>query len=134
MTTSADTASSEPRPAQTAKKQLGIVVSDKRDKSRTVQIEFQLRHTKYGKYISKRARYHVHDQNNESKEGDVVEIVPCRPLSKTKRWQITRVVEAAPPPVELATINIDQAQKGELDQTETDGQSADDANQESASA
>ncbi|MFP4144509.1 MAG: 30S ribosomal protein S17 [Phycisphaeraceae bacterium] len=74
----------------------GVVVSDKRQATRTVQVEFQVQHPKYGKYIKRRARYHVHDPNNASKKGDRVEIAPCRPISKTKNWRLVRVVESAP--------------------------------------
>ena len=77
----------------------GVVTSDKRQRTRTVEVDFQSRHPKYGKYITRQVKYHVHDQDNVSKNGDLVEISPCRPLSKTKSWRLVRVIEAAPEPV-----------------------------------
>ncbi len=75
---------------------LGTVLSDRRDKTRTVAVDFQNQHSKYGKYIKRTQKYHVHDALNQSKRGDRVEIAPCRPLSKTKSWRLVRVVESAP--------------------------------------
>lgn len=74
----------------------GIVTSDKRDKTRTVAIESQKIHAKYGKRVKREAKYQVHDESNESNVGDRVEISPCRPLSKTKSWRLIRVVTKAP--------------------------------------
>ena len=75
---------------------VGVVTSDKRDKTRTVAVAFQQRHPKYGKYLKRHQRFQVHDEKNEAKSGDRVEIAPCRPLSKTKSWRLVRVVEEAP--------------------------------------
>lgn len=72
---------------------IGVVESDARDKSRKVVIHYKSKHPKYGKYVSKRTVMHVHDENNESSMGDVVEIVQCRPISKTKSWKLNRIVE-----------------------------------------
>jgi len=72
---------------------IGVVESDARDKSRKVVIHYKSKHPKYGKYVSKRTVLHVHDENNESHSGDIVEIVQCRPVSKTKSWTLSRVVE-----------------------------------------
>jgi len=72
---------------------IGVVESDARDKSRKVVIHYKTKHPKYGKYVSKRTVLHVHDENNESSNGDVVEIVQCRPISKTKSWKLNRIVE-----------------------------------------
>ncbi|MEZ6244126.1 MAG: 30S ribosomal protein S17 [Phycisphaerales bacterium] len=72
---------------------VGVVQTDTRDKTRKVLIEYQAQHPKYGKYVQRRTVLHVHDENNESRTGDKVEIVPCRPMSKTKSWKVTRVVE-----------------------------------------
>jgi len=71
----------------------GVVESDSRDKTRRVVIEFRARHPKYGKYIGRRTVLHVHDEQNETHTGDVVEVIPCRPVSKTKSWKISRIVE-----------------------------------------
>lgn len=70
----------------------GLVASDKGDKTRRVEIERIDRHPKYGKFIRSRTVCHVHDENNESGKGDTVEICECRPRSKTKRWELVRVV------------------------------------------
>ena len=74
-------------------RRIGIVESAARDKTRTVVIPFASRHPKYGKYVRKRTRLHVHDEKNESKAGDRVEIAECRPISKTKSWILVRVVD-----------------------------------------
>jgi small subunit ribosomal protein S17 len=72
---------------------IGVVTSDKAAKTRRVEINRTIRHAKYGKYIKRRSVCHVHDENNESASGDLVEIRECRPLSKLKRWTLVRVVE-----------------------------------------
>ena len=73
----------------------GKVVSDKMEKSFVVAIERKVKHPLYGKFIRRTTKLHVHDENNEAKLGDVVEISECRPLSKTKSWTLVRVVEKA---------------------------------------
>ena len=78
------------------KKLIGTVVSDKADKTRRVDIERRFRHRKYGKIVRSRTVCYVHDENNESRQGDRVEIVESRPYSKTKRWLLVQVVEKAP--------------------------------------
>ncbi len=75
---------------------VGIVTSDKRDKTRTVEVDFQKIHPKYGKRLQRQAKFQVHDEKNESGAGDRVEIAQCRPLSKTKSWRLVRVLEKAP--------------------------------------
>ncbi|EAQ82595.1 30S ribosomal protein S17 [Blastopirellula marina] len=72
---------------------VGKVTSDKMDKTRRVEITRRLRHPLYGKYYSRRMVCHVHDESNESGQGDMVEIIESRPLSKTKRWALVRIVE-----------------------------------------
>ena len=72
---------------------VGVVESDARDKSRKVVIHYKTKHPKYGKYVSKRTVLQVHDENNESHNGDIVEIAQCKPVSKTKSWTLTRIVE-----------------------------------------
>ena len=75
------------------KKQLiGVVASDKMDKRRRVEIDRLVKHPKYGKFIKSRTVCHVHDEKNESQIGDTVEIVECPPRSKTKRWDLVRVI------------------------------------------
>ena len=72
---------------------VGLVTSDKRDKTRTVEVDYQVKHTKYGKYLKRQLKFQVHDPENTSKTGDRVEITACRPLSKTKSWRLIRVVK-----------------------------------------
>ncbi len=72
---------------------VGVIDSDARDKTRRVVIAYRDKHPKYGKYVSKRTRLHIHDENNESRLGDTVEIVQCKPVSKTKTWKLLRVVK-----------------------------------------
>ncbi len=74
---------------------VGKVVSDARDKTVTVLVERRVKHELYGKIVAKSNKYHAHDENNEFKVGDVVEISESRPLSKTKNWVVTRLVEKA---------------------------------------
>jgi small subunit ribosomal protein S17 len=71
----------------------GVVISDNAAKTRRVEIPRLVKHPKYGKYLRRRTICHVHDENNESHAGDIVEIVESRPLSKLKRWALVRVVE-----------------------------------------
>ena len=79
--------------ATIARTRIGTVESDKRDKTRKVVIDFLAKHPKYGKYIKRRTVMHVHDENNESRTGDKVEVAECTPISKTKTWKLVRVVE-----------------------------------------
>jgi len=71
----------------------GVVESDKREKTRKVVISWMLQHPKYGKFVRRRTVLHVHDPANESRTGDLVEVRECRPISKTKTWELVRVVE-----------------------------------------
>ena len=71
----------------------GRVVSDKMDKTVTVLVERRVKHPIYGKVITKSAKYHAHDENNEAKEGDLVEIQEGRPMSRTKAWYVTKLIE-----------------------------------------
>ena len=73
----------------------GRVVSDKMQKTVVVAIERLVEHPLYGKRMKQTTRFHAHDQENECREGDVVEITETRPLSKSKRWRVTRVLERA---------------------------------------
>jgi len=74
----------------------GVVASDKGNKTIKVVVNYQMRHEKYGKYLKRRTVLHAHDEKNEAKEGDTVEIAECRPLSKTKHHRLVRIVERAP--------------------------------------
>lgn len=73
----------------------GRVVSDKMDKTVTVLVERRVKHPLYGKVIRLSKKYHAHDEANECREGDTVVIEECRPLSKTKAWKVTKLVEKA---------------------------------------
>lgn len=73
----------------------GTVVSDKMDKTRVVQIRSSVKHPKYLKIVRVANKYKAHDENNESKEGDVVRMMETRPLSKDKRWIIKQIVNKA---------------------------------------
>ena len=72
---------------------IGVVTSDKATKTRRVEIPRQVRHPKYGKILHRKTVCHVHDENNESHAGDTVEIAECRPRSKTKRFELVRIVK-----------------------------------------
>ncbi|MGN6703667.1 MAG: 30S ribosomal protein S17 [Burkholderiaceae bacterium] len=74
---------------------IGKVVSDKMDKTVTVLIERRVKHPLYGKIIVRSNKYHAHDESNQAKAGDTVEIQEGRPISKTKAWTVTRVVQEA---------------------------------------
>lgn len=75
----------------------GRVVSDKMDKTVTVLIERKVKHPLIGKVIRRSKKFHAHDENNECREGDLVVIVESRPLSKTKTWSVSKIVEKATP-------------------------------------
>jgi len=74
---------------------IGRVVSDKRAKTVTVLVERRTAHELYGKIVAKSRKYHAHDEKGEYKQGDLVEISETRPVSKTKAWAVTRLVEKA---------------------------------------
>ena len=74
---------------------IGKVVSDKRAKTVTVLVERRVKHDLYDKIVIKSSKYHAHDENSEYKLGDIVEITESRPLSKTKNWVATRLVQKA---------------------------------------
>lgn len=73
----------------------GTVVSDKMQKTVTVLVERKVKHPLYGKIIRLSKKYHAHDENNECHTGDVVVIEECRPISKSKAWKVTQLVEKA---------------------------------------
>src|SRR5436189_5322108 len=81
----------------------GVVTSDKMNKTRRVEIPRLVKHPRYGKYIKRRTICKVHDEKNESRLGDTVEIMESRPLSKTKNWRLIRVVKPAPQQAATAT-------------------------------
>ena len=77
------------------KTRVGIVVSDKMDKTVVVAIEDNVKHPIYGKIIKRTLKVHAHDENNECSIGDKVEVMETRPLSKTKRWRLVEIIEKA---------------------------------------
>ena len=78
------------------RKIVGVVASDKGNKTIKVVVNYQMRHEKYGKYLKRRTVLHAHDEKNEAKEGDTVEIAESRPLSRTKHHRLLRIVTKAP--------------------------------------
>jgi small subunit ribosomal protein S17 len=75
------------------KARIGVVVSEKADKTVTVEVVRRFSHPLYGKRVGKSKKYHAHDENNEYRLGDTVRIVETRPLSKTKRWRVAELIE-----------------------------------------
>ena len=78
------------------KERVGLVVSDKMDKTVVVAVENRSPHPKYGKIVVRTKRYKAHDEENQCKEGDRVRIQETRPLSRTKRWKVTEILNRAP--------------------------------------
>jgi small subunit ribosomal protein S17 len=77
------------------KERIGVVLSDKMDKTITVSVRRQMKHPMYGKYLERSSKFMTHDENNEASEGDTVRIMETRPQSKNKRWRLVEVVERA---------------------------------------
>ena len=75
------------------KTRVGVVSSNKMDKTITVKVERKIKHPLYGKFLKKTTSFHAHDEKNECSIGDIVKIMESRPLSKTKRWRLVEVVE-----------------------------------------
>ena len=77
------------------KEKIGVVVSNKMQKSIVVLVERKVMHAKYGKYVKKTTRFSAHDEKDESNVGDTVRIMETRPLSKTKCWRLVEIIERA---------------------------------------
>jgi small subunit ribosomal protein S17 len=77
------------------KERIGVVTSDKMEKSIVVAVERKVKHPKYGKFVKKTTKFVAHDEKNESHLGDTVKIMETRPLSKTKNWRLVEIVERA---------------------------------------
>jgi small subunit ribosomal protein S17 len=75
------------------KTKLGVVSSNKMDKTITISVERKVKHPLYGKFVKKSTKFHAHDEKNECSIGDTVKIMESRPLSKTKRWRLVEVIE-----------------------------------------
>src|SRR3954454_18879142 len=90
------TATAKPTTTQEQRKPrnrvIGMVTSDKVSKTRKVVFEYLARHAKYNKYVKRQTVLHVHDEKNESHLGDQVEVMSCRPISRTKTWRLVRIV------------------------------------------
>src|SRR5258708_27662169 len=84
----------------------GVVTRDKMNKTRRVEIPRLVKHPRYSKYIKRRTICYVHDEKNESRSGDTVEIMETRPLSKLKTWRLVRVVTKAPEQAAAAALPI----------------------------
>ena len=80
---------------QLRKTRVGIVTSNKMEKTITVAVVRKLKHPKYGKFLKKTKKFHAHDEKNECNIGDTVKIMETRPLSATKRWRLVEIVEKA---------------------------------------
>ncbi len=94
---------------------IGVVTSDRMAKTRRVEIRRKVRHPLYGKYVSKRTVCYVHDEEEQSGEGDTVEIIESRPLSKKKRWRLVRVV-AKSTAVDVAALRAARKAEAEAEQ------------------
>jgi len=79
----------------TRKRLIGTVVSDKMDKTVIVSVDRLVKHPVYKKYVRRRAKYAAHDERNELRIGDKVMVIESRPLSKTKRWRVSKIIEKA---------------------------------------
>jgi small subunit ribosomal protein S17 len=77
------------------KERMGVVFSNKMDKSITVAVKWKEKHPIYGKFVNKTKKFHAHDEENECNIGDTVRIMETRPLSKTKRWRLVQIIEKA---------------------------------------
>lgn len=77
------------------KERIGVVTSDKMDKSIVVSVERRVKHPKYGKFVKKTTKFVAHDEKNDSNTGDTVRIMETRPLSKTKNWRLVEIIERA---------------------------------------
>ncbi|MDY6122360.1 MAG: 30S ribosomal protein S17 [Porphyromonas sp.] len=77
------------------KERMGVVSSNAMDKTVTVSVKWKEKHPIYGKFVNKTKKYHAHDEKNECNVGDTVRIMETRPLSRTKRWRVTEIIERA---------------------------------------
>jgi len=84
------------RPQSNQRRMQGVVVSDRSSKTITVRVSHRFPHPKYGKMVRQDRKVHAHDEAGEAHVGDTVEVVECRPMSRTKRWRLVRVIERNP--------------------------------------
>jgi small subunit ribosomal protein S17 len=77
------------------KEKVGVIFSNKMDKSVTVAVKWKEKHPMYGKFVNRTKKFHAHDESNDCKIGDTVRVMETRPLSKTKRWRVVEILERA---------------------------------------
>jgi small subunit ribosomal protein S17 len=77
------------------KEKIGVIFSNKMDKSVTVAVKWKEKHPMYGKFVNRTKKFHAHDESNDCNIGDTVRIMETRPLSKTKRWRVVEILERA---------------------------------------
>ena len=77
------------------KEKVGVIFSNKMDKSVTVAVKWKEKHPMYGKFVNRTKKFHAHDESNDCKIGDTVRVMETRPLSKTKRWRLVEILERA---------------------------------------
>ncbi len=105
----AETPTTQKKQAGVQRRYVAVVDRANTDKTRRVKIEYLTRHPKYGKYLKNQTILVIHDEHNASGVGDKVEIMPCKPMSKTKRWKLVRVLEKGIKDVDVeATIATPQ--------------------------
>ena len=92
---STETESQEGLDRNARKERVGVVQSDKMDKTVTVSVRRRMKHPMYGKYLERSSKFMVHDEENEANEGDTVRIMETRPISKNKRWRLVEILERA---------------------------------------
>lgn len=88
---------------------VGVVTRDRMTKTRRVEIQRLVKHPRYSKYIKRRTVCYMHDEANETRVGDTVEIMETRPISKTKNWRLVRVVKKAPAGSAELVVGVDKA-------------------------
>ena len=93
---------------------VGVVVSDKMDKTVVVAVDRLVRHPLYKKVIRKTSKFYAHDENNECRVGDIVEIMETRPLSKLKRWRVVRIIQRAKVPLPVAREEVAEETEEQL--------------------
>jgi small subunit ribosomal protein S17 len=93
ITMAENTNTTKTRNRNLRKVRIGVVSSNKMDKTITVAVERKVKHPIYGKFVKKTTKFHAHDEKNECSIGDLVKIMETRPLSKTKRWRLVEIVE-----------------------------------------
>ncbi len=95
MSTDTTAAAAPPASRPSRKERIGVVISDRMDKTILVAVQRQIKHPIYGKFIKKTTKLMAHDERNDAKRGDSVRIMETRPLSKHKRWRLAEVIERA---------------------------------------